>query len=198
MYITVANGVPKKTTINDLRKQNPDVSFPRNPSRELLEEHGVYLVETDDRPEYDRDRESVRLSDPKLIDGVWRRVWTVESVNIEDRRSKMLQMVRDLYSDAMRPISAAYPPEEREGWPEQIAAAQEVLAGGQNALIDALRAGTGETAEAMAQTIIAKREQFLTLYGQVTNARRVADSAVASATSHDELDQIDLGAIFGS
>lgn len=101
------------------------------------------------------------------------------------------------YSRAMAPIAAQYPAEEREGWPEQVSAAQEVLAGGQNDLIDALRAPTGETAQEMAQNIIAKRQEYLTAYGQVTSARRAVDAQIEAATTLADLDAIDINAAFG-
>ena len=101
------------------------------------------------------------------------------------------------YSEAMRPISAAYPPEEREGWAEQVAAAQEVVTGGQNDLIDALRHPTGETALEMAQRIIAKRAEYLVSYGQVTAARRGVEAQIEAANTLADLEAIDVRAAFG-
>lgn len=116
---------------------------------------------------------------------------------IEDVKVILRRQVKATYARAMLPISKEYPAEEREGWAEQIQAAQEVLAGGQNDLIDVLRAPTGETATEMASRIAAKREEYLVAYGQVTAARRGLDAQIEAATTLADLDAIDVNAAFG-
>jgi len=120
-----------------------------------------------------------------------------EAEQMEIRKEKLTEETKRAYSQATQPIGAQYPPEEREGWPEQVAAAQEVLAGGQNDLIDALRQPTGETAMGMAQAIIAKRQEYLMAYGQVTAARRRLSAQIEAATTLADLDAIDVNAAFG-
>ena len=113
-----------------------------------------------------------------------------------EEQASLYEATKQAYSRAMRPISTEYPAEEREGWAEQVAAAQEVLAGGQNDLIDALCAPTGETATEMANIIILKRQQYLAMYGAVTAVRRYLDAQIESATTIAELDAIDVQAAF--
>jgi hypothetical protein len=120
-----------------------------------------------------------------------------EAEQVAERKPQLYDAAKAAYSRAMYPISAQYPAEEREGWAEQVAAAQEVLSGGQNNLIDALRAPTGETAQAMAQNIINKRAQYLVAYGQITSARRGLSAQITAATTLAELDAIDINATFG-
>jgi len=117
--------------------------------------------------------------------------------NFTEEQARLYSQVKSTYSRVMSPIAKAYPAEEREGWAEQVQAAQEVLAGGQNDLIDALRAPTGETAAEMAQAIIAKRQEYLALYGSVTAARRGLDAQIAAATTLADLDAINVHAAFG-
>ncbi|MEQ9634267.1 MAG: hypothetical protein RLN94_21330 [Roseovarius sp.] len=114
-----------------------------------------------------------------------------------DQQARLYEATKQAYSRAMRPISKQYPAEEREGWGEQVQAAQEVLAGGQNDLIDALRAPTGETANEMANLIITKRQEYLTVYKQVTAVRRSLDAQIEAATTLADLDAIDVNAAFG-
>lgn len=42
MYIKLTNGTPTTYTIGQLRKDNPNTSFPKNIPDELLAEFGVY------------------------------------------------------------------------------------------------------------------------------------------------------------
>lgn len=123
---------------------------------------------------------------------------TYEQKPLEEYRAELHRSAQVAYSHVMLPIAKAYPAEEREGWAEQVEAAQEVLAGGQNDLIDALRAPTGETAQEMAQRIITKRQEYLALYGAATATRRGLDAQIVAATTHAELDAIDVQGAFSA
>lgn len=155
---------------------------------------GVYEIERQN----DVPQGHVRTgSELVLGDGVVIAQVTYEAKSVTDYRAEVQAKADRTYSRVMSPIAQVYPPEEREGWSEQVAAAQEVLAGGQNDLIDALRSATGETATDMAQRIITKRSEYLTLYGAATAARRGLNAQIAAATTHADLDAIDVIAAFG-
>jgi hypothetical protein len=142
----------------------------------------------------------IRKSNGSVIEVSDEEIWgpaKTEAEQVAERKPQLHDAAKSAYSRAMQPISTQYPAEEREGWAEQVAAAQEVLSGGQNNLIDALRAPTGETAQAMAQTIIDKRAMYLVAYGQITSARRGLSAQIEAATTLAELDAIDVNAAFG-
>ncbi len=165
---------------------------------ERAHKHGLHPVTVDTKP--DAPGQIVELGPIVDRDGLPYRTWTTRDKTpeeVEQDRLRLYRQVIQAYSEAMRPISADYPPEEREGWAEQVAAAQDVLAGDQNDLIDAIRTPTGETALEMAQNIIAKRQEYLLAYGQVTAARRVLDAQIAAATTAAELAAIDVRGGFG-
>ena len=124
-----------------------------------------------------------------------RMVSTVE--DFSKQQKSMYVEVINLYSKTMKPLSSGYSPEEREGWAEQITAANEVINGSQNDLVDTLRIPTGETALEMAGKILALRNQYLLVYGQVTAARRALDSQISTATTVADLKAIDIKAGFG-
>lgn len=149
------------------------------------------------RPDVKPGETATQNAMPHEESGEWVLGWTIDRKTVEETRADLHRLAKSAYSRAMAPIAAQYPPEEREGWQEQVAAAQEVLAGGQNNLIDALRAPTGETAVEMAQAIITKRQQYLTAYGQVTAARRGLSAQIEAATTLAELDSINIDAVFG-
>lgn len=58
-----------------LRADNPDTSYPENPSDEVLASHNVQRVEHVDAPSASAISKNVVEGQPKLVKGVWTRVW---------------------------------------------------------------------------------------------------------------------------
>jgi hypothetical protein len=71
MHIKITNGIPENYTIGQLRRDNPQVSFPKNPSEETLAEYDVYLVNVLPRPEINNDAHYLKQSDFYQVDGKW-------------------------------------------------------------------------------------------------------------------------------
>jgi len=53
MYIKITNGSPEKYSLRQLRSDNPNTSFPAEPTDALLAEWDVYPYTRPDRPDYD-------------------------------------------------------------------------------------------------------------------------------------------------
>ena len=79
MYVKANNGVVDKFpfSIGDLRKENPNTSFPRVMSAETLAQYNVFPVTEQDRPETDRFAYAVKRHLPTLVNGVWVVSWDV-------------------------------------------------------------------------------------------------------------------------
>lgn len=59
-------------TMNDLRLDNPNVSFPEEPPDEIINAYDVYRVYYHPYPEYDKRTHNVTIAQaPTLVDGVW-------------------------------------------------------------------------------------------------------------------------------
>ena len=74
MYVKINNGVIEHYpyTLERLRSDNPNVSFPKEPSDELLSECGVFPVGYQSQPEYNRLTQRVdHALEPELIEGKW-------------------------------------------------------------------------------------------------------------------------------
>jgi hypothetical protein len=188
---------------SDLQSYSSNISLPRRFDDAFRRRHGVNPVVALERPDVDSGQTAVRREWPELQNDQWVLGWTVRdktaeelATEIESLRARMYQQVRDAYSRAMSVISKGYPAEEREGWPEQIEAARDVLNGNENPLIDALRALTGETGPEMANTIIAKRKQYQVLYGGMTAKRRFLYEQIGAAAGLSELEAIDVEEIW--
>lgn len=184
---------------HQLRRDNPGTSFPRQIPDALAAEFGVFPVTVADKPAHTPAQVAERDAAPTPTGGAWVLGWTVRDMTAEEqaqeftaRQSEMRQRIRSAYSAAMRPISEAYPQEEREGWPEQIQAAKAVIAGETSALIDALAAPRGLTASEMASRVLQKQAEYRVVYGTMTaNLHRLAGLVDAAATASD-LEHIDV------
>jgi hypothetical protein len=95
MYVLAVNDTIVKFpySITELKKDNPQVSFPRNPSQELLATYNVYPIKPSPRPAGD----VIISTDPEFANGEWVQTWvarqyTSEEVaqQISDRRNAMV------------------------------------------------------------------------------------------------------------
>lgn len=98
MHLKLTNGTPAKYTLGQLRRDNPQTSFPKLIPDELLASYDVYPYTRPAVPEYDS--LSHRLTDGAFeqVDGVWSLPYVVEQLpldqaerNIRSRRDGLLQ-----------------------------------------------------------------------------------------------------------
>jgi hypothetical protein len=72
MFVKITNGQPQANyTIGDLRKDHPNVSFPRNISDDVLAAYGVFRVTEVPAPEYNARTHRLVTQAPTLVNGVW-------------------------------------------------------------------------------------------------------------------------------
>lgn len=184
-----------KMTPRQFRDMQPNRSIPDA----ALEDEGLVPLLSDPKPaELDLIVEPGPIEDRRgkpYLTWVTRapRAW-----EIEEQKARLLSIARRAYSRAMSQIKQKYPDEVREGWGEQIKAAEAVQAnGGPHPLIENLRARTGETEAEMVAGILVKRDAHLELYGQMTGALRGLEKQIEAAASLSELNAIDIDAAFG-
>ena len=77
-------------TFGDLRRNNPNVSFPKQPSDALLASYGVYPVVQGDRPAND----IVSLGPIVDVNGVWTQTYTGRDFTAEEKRQDMVVTMR--------------------------------------------------------------------------------------------------------
>ena len=80
MYVKLTNDQPEIYTIGQLRRDNPNTSFPKNIPDERLAEYDVYPVTVLDRPTIETWQRATRNDLPTLVDGVWTLGWTVTDI----------------------------------------------------------------------------------------------------------------------
>jgi len=107
MYAKINNGAVEKYpyTIGNLRKDNPNTSFPKKLSDETLAEYGMQKVGSTDRPDFNNKTQKCEQdSKPTLVDGSWVIDWTVTNKTQEQLMSQELtqaKTIRDTRNEAL-------------------------------------------------------------------------------------------------
>lgn len=77
-YLKITDGkIQFPYFLNRLRKENPNVSFPKEISDDILQSYGVYPVKRIPPPEIDRLTQTYEEGLPVQVNGVWTQVWNV-------------------------------------------------------------------------------------------------------------------------
>lgn len=95
MFVKVTNGQASKYpyTLGELRRENPNISFPKVIPDGTLAEYGVYTVEPSTAPKFDN-RTHLLLETVENIDGVWTQQWVQKELPT-DRASANVRRHRD-------------------------------------------------------------------------------------------------------
>ena len=100
MYVKLTNGSVDQFpyTIGQLRRDNPNVSFPKQVIDNILADYNVYPVTVLEKPDYDLLVQSLVLGQPSLNNGSWQVSYTVENMfqaaaeaNVRSERDSLLQ-----------------------------------------------------------------------------------------------------------
>lgn len=84
MYLQVSGDIIRYPySERDLRQDNPQTSFPRNPSDALLAEWNVYPVTSTLQPATDHTQNVAEVM-PTLLDGAWTQTWAVTDATPEE------------------------------------------------------------------------------------------------------------------
>jgi len=89
-YVKLTNGVPSEYSLNRLRVENPNVSFPSTPSEASLVEYNVYPLVDGDKPAFD----IVTPGSIEEINGVWTQTYTGRNYTAEEIRVGMVVSMR--------------------------------------------------------------------------------------------------------
>jgi len=87
MYVKITSGSVDQYpyTIGQLRRDNSNVSFPKQISSRILQKYGVHEVTIDASPSYNEKTHKAEQNDaPTLIDGSWVLGWAVSEKTSEE------------------------------------------------------------------------------------------------------------------
>ena len=88
-YVKTQGGQVQKFpyTIGDLRKDNPQTSFPRRIDAAILASYGVFEVQIDSAPAVDeKNYKTVRADTPTYVNDLWRLEWSVVEKTAEEKQ----------------------------------------------------------------------------------------------------------------
>ncbi|MDB4588493.1 phage tail assembly chaperone [bacterium] len=91
MYVKITNGAVDQFpyTVANLRRDNPNTSFPKKINDEALNSWGVYRVTLEDTPSFNDKTQIVSMDTvPTLVNGTWTVGWTVNNMSQEDIDAK--------------------------------------------------------------------------------------------------------------
>ena len=71
-------------SFGQLKQDNPQTSFPANPTDELLASYGVLPVTQVGIPAYDSAVQRIEEGVPALVDGAWTQTWNVIALTAEE------------------------------------------------------------------------------------------------------------------
>lgn len=128
MYVKLTNGNVEQFpyTLGHLRRDNPNVSFPKQVTNGILADYDVYPVTFLAKPTHDPLVQNLVQSQPSLNNGAWQVSYTVENMeqsnaaaNVRDKRNRLLAetdwwavsdrtmtTAQTQYRDALRDIPA--------------------------------------------------------------------------------------------
>jgi hypothetical protein len=86
MYVLAPNQTAETFpySIGALRRDNPNTSFPRNPSDAVLADWNVFPVVEQSPPEYNPANQNLNQLNPTLVDGQWLQTWQVTAASAEE------------------------------------------------------------------------------------------------------------------
>jgi hypothetical protein len=95
MYILAPNQIAEifPYSIGALRRDNPNVSFPRNPSEELLATWNVFPVVSQEPPEHDPITQNLSQATPTLVDGQWLQTWEITEASAEQITERQRDLI---------------------------------------------------------------------------------------------------------
>jgi hypothetical protein len=103
MYIKTLNGAYEKPySIGQLRKDNPNTSFPKYPTDELLAEWNVYPLTSSSQPPYNPATEKVVDDTPVNQNGRWTQVWRVVPLTADEIASKLKDLQDNIVSQTQQ------------------------------------------------------------------------------------------------
>lgn len=87
------NQITYPYSISQLRKDNPQVSFPKEMPEERLAEWNVYHVTKVPQPEYNSETQIIEELEPALQNGVWQQVWNVRDLTPEEKKARVPESI---------------------------------------------------------------------------------------------------------
>jgi hypothetical protein len=126
MYIKVTNGQAEPYSFEQLRKDNPQVSFPQTPSVETLAEYDVFIAQAAGSPAHASNEVIEDAGFLELADGTWKQAWRVRPMTEQElaaARQEQDERRRIAYAQEADPLFFKWQRDEgtRQQWLDKVA-----------------------------------------------------------------------------
>jgi len=98
MHLKLTNGQPETYSIGQLRRDNPNTSFPKSPNDALLADWDVYPYTVQDQPTVDYMTQKLTPAALVQVSGAWTQGWEVSNLPTEDAGRKIRSQRDNLLS----------------------------------------------------------------------------------------------------
>lgn len=92
-------------SVSQLRRDNPQTSFPRNPTDELLATFNVFPVKPTEQPAYEPLTQRVEEGTPVLQAGEWVQVWWITPLSAEEIAQRTEDQANGVRAERNRKLS---------------------------------------------------------------------------------------------
>lgn len=89
-YVKIENGTPVPYSLSQLKQDNPNVSFPKDPPASVLDDYAVYVLQQDPRPQ----AEVVEKGPIEERNGEWWQTYTGRDETPDEYRPDMVVTMR--------------------------------------------------------------------------------------------------------
>lgn len=102
MYIKLINNTPERYSLTQLRRDNPQVSFPQVIPDACAVEYGVYPLQATDQPTYDLMTSRVVEGIPVQQGEAWVQAWDVVALTPEELQAVALELKGDIVAQTQQ------------------------------------------------------------------------------------------------
>ena len=106
MHIKLTNNIPEAYSIGQLRRDNPQVSFPKDIPETTLAEYSVYPVTPSDQPTHDPATHRIEEGTPVQIDGVWTQAWNVIALTDEEVAQQQVELQQNIVAQTQQRLDS--------------------------------------------------------------------------------------------
>jgi hypothetical protein len=89
-------------TLDKLKREFPNVSFPNKPSEELLEEYNVFVVNTQSMPAINPSTQKCVEIEPEYIEGKWEQRWDIIYFTPEEIAEQTQQIQKRIVDEVQK------------------------------------------------------------------------------------------------
>ena len=179
MYALITNQKVEKFpySIGQLRKDNPQTSFPAKPSKELLESYGVFEVKNGVKPDYNELTQRLSVWKPMLnASSEWVAGYEVIDLPEDEAKANQVAAITKEFESTVAQLKSGYSESEIQSWDLQIKEAEMFLADAQSItpLLNSLSSARGMGKQELSNRILANANAYAVIFGEALGKKQKA------------------------